>query len=112
MGKIVKNDVFCKAVYEIVSSIPKGKVTTYGEIARLLGCPQASRLVGWALKCVPEDLNLPCHRVVNAQGRLVPSWDQQRVLLIREGISFLSSGRVNMKLHLWQYEGLKDVLEA
>ena len=109
MGKIEKNDLFCKAVYEIVRSIPAGKVTTYGEIARLLGCPQACRLVGHTLKCVPGEADLPCHRVVNAQGRLVPSWDRQRVLLTHEGVSFLPSGRVNMKQHLWHCENLEDV---
>ncbi len=63
---------FCQEVYQVVREIPVGKVSTYGGIAALLGMPQCSRMVGRALKQIPDDLSAPCHRVVNASGRLVP----------------------------------------
>ena len=64
------SESFRKEVYEVVSQIPVGKVSTYGGIALLLGAPQCSRMVGRALKEVPDELSIPCHRVVNSTGRL------------------------------------------
>ena len=60
------SETFCNEVYSVVREIPAGSVTTYGDIAALLGMPQYSRMVGRALRQVPAGLNLPCHRVVNA----------------------------------------------
>lgn len=94
-------NAFYKEVYSIVKEIPSGKVLTYGEIARLTGKPQYSRMVGQALFHVPEHLHLPCHRVVTAQGRPVPGWQEQRTMLEKEGVTFKSNGCVNMKKHFW-----------
>lgn len=94
---------FCQEVYEVVRQIPAGKVSTYGEIAALLGMPQCSRLVGRALKEVPEDITAPCHRVVNAAGRLVPGWEEQKGLLEKEGVSLKSNGCVDLKKYGWNY---------
>lgn len=93
---------FCRGVYAIVREIPAGKVTTYGDIAALLGLPQCSRLVGRALKQVPQTLALPCHRVVNAAGRLAPGWEEQGQLLLAEGVSFRANGTVDMKQCRWK----------
>lgn len=87
---------FCRNVYAIVRDIPVGKVISYGEIASLLGKPQCSRMVGRSLKLVPSELDVPCHRVVNAQGRLVPGWEEQRALLQAEGVLFRKNGNVDM----------------
>ena len=95
------SDAFCREVYGVVRDVPAGKVISYGEIASLLGKPQCSRMVGRALKQVPSELNLPCHRVVNAIGRLVPGWDEQRWLLDAEGVSFRKNGCVDLRLHRW-----------
>ena len=73
---------FCQEVYQVVREIPVGKVSTYGGIAALLGMPQCSRMVGRALKQIPDDLSAPCHRVVNASGRLVPDWTEQKPTLV------------------------------
>lgn len=100
MSIIAQN--FYPEVYDVVKQIPRGKVMTYGQIARLLGRPQNSRLVGQALMNVPENLHLPCHRVVNSEGRLVPTWTQQRDLLRNEGITFKTNGCADLKKHLWQ----------
>lgn len=99
---------FCHDVYAVVKEIPVGKVTTYGGIAALLGLPQCSRLVGRALKQVPSGLALPCHRVVNAAGRLTPGWDEQRGLLAAEGVCFRTNGCVDMRQCLWNQEGVSD----
>lgn len=64
---------FYKEVYSIIKEIPYGNVSTYGKIAQLIGKPQCSRMVGQALSHAPEEQHLPCHRVVNSQGRLVPA---------------------------------------
>lgn len=96
------SEEFCSDVYGVVKEIPTGKVSTYGEIAALLGFPQYSRMVGRALKQVPQDLSVPCHRVVNAAGRLVPGWEEQKQLLLEEGITFRINGCVDMKKHLFQ----------
>ncbi len=57
---------FARAVWRLVRRVPRGRVVTYGQIAELLGRPRAARRVGWALRICP--LDLPWHRVVNAQG--------------------------------------------
>ena len=49
----------------------------------------------------PRELNLPCHRVVNSQGRLAPNWTEQRELLEKEGIAFKKNGCVDLKKHIW-----------
>lgn len=89
-------------IYEIVKSIPKGKVATYGQVALMLGNPHASRVVGYALHQNPTPGVIPCHRVVNRDGRLSPAFafggeNKQRRLLEDEGVGFLSNGNVDME---------------
>ena len=84
-------------VYNIVAQVPYGRVITYGQIATLIGRPQTARLVGYVLHGAAEASGLPCHRVVNAQGRLVPGWTAQRGLLESEGIEFRLSGCVDLR---------------
>ncbi|MDD5032492.1 MAG: MGMT family protein [Patescibacteria group bacterium] len=62
--------IFEKAVLEAARKIPAGRVTTYGEIARLLGRPRASRAVGNALNKNPYSPVVPCHRVVKSDGQI------------------------------------------
>lgn len=104
VSKELLSDTFRQEVYAVVALIPQGKVTTYGEIAALLGKLQCSRMVGRALKQVPQELNLPCHRVVNAQGRLVPGWDEQCQLLRKECILVKQNGCVDLSQYRWQYD--------
>ena len=89
-------------IYEIVKSIPKGKVATYGQVALMLGNPHASRVVGYALHQNPTPGVIPCHRVVNRDGRLSPAFafggeNKQRRLLDDEGVGFLPNGNVDME---------------
>lgn len=93
---------FDSIVYSIVREIPSGKVITYGKIAALAGKPQWSRRVGHAMSCAPRTLQLPCHRVVNSQGRLVPDWQEQRSLLEKKGVTFRPNGSVDLKRNAWE----------
>ena len=95
-------------VYRIVEQIPRGRVITYGQIARMLGNPRLSRIVGCALNAAPDAL--PCHRVVNRLGELSPAFspmgrESHRLLLEMEGVAFLPDGRVDLDRCLWQGEG-------
>lgn len=88
-----------EAIFEVVLEIPEGKVATYGQIASLLGL-STPRIVGRALKFAGREI--PCHRVVNHQGRTAPGFMEQRILLEREGVSFLPSGLVDLKKDQWE----------
>ena len=61
---------FFADVYEVVRLIPKGKVTSYGAIARYLGTGMSARMVGWAMNAAHGEGNVPAHRVVNSMGLL------------------------------------------
>ncbi|MBQ8047521.1 MAG: MGMT family protein [Prevotella sp.] len=89
-------------VLDIVSQIPRGKVTTYGHIAALAGWPSHARMVGRTLRYAPEASVLPCHRVVNVVGRTAPGWAAQRDLLVAEGVVFKANGHVDMSRCLWE----------
>jgi len=88
-------------VLNIVSQVPRGKVTTYGHIAALAGWPSHARMVGRTLRYTPGAELLPCHRVVNAAGRTAPGWARQRLLLEEEGVLFRPDGHVDMKSCCW-----------
>lgn len=93
------NDSFEK-VYELVSKIPPGKVTTYGEIGKVLN--MSPRLVGYALHTNPYGPEIPCHRVVNREGRLAPHYafggsEKQKEKLEKEGITFKDETHVDME---------------
>lgn len=81
-------------VWDVVAGIPRGSVLNYGEVARLAGLPGKARLVGRALGLAPKSMNLPWHRVVNAQGRISfradgPNYREQRKRLEAEGVTFV-----------------------
>jgi methylated-DNA-protein-cysteine methyltransferase-like protein len=80
-----------ESVYAVVRMIPKGKVATYGQIAALLGRPRGGREVGWALSGC-DDPRVPCHRVVDRNGRLAPHFRAQRARLRREHVRVGRSG--------------------
>lgn len=93
-------------IYDAVCRIPKGRVATYGQIALLCGSPRAARAVGWALHQNPRPGVIPCHRVVNREGRCAPAFafggqGVQRRLLEAEGIVFSSDGRVDLSAYIW-----------
>jgi len=95
---------FGEDVLSIVAQIPRGRVTTYGHIAAWAGWPSHSRMVGRTLRYSPGAAELPCHRVVNREGRTAPGWVMQRNMLEDEGIRFKANGHVDMSKYLWEPE--------
>jgi methylated-DNA-protein-cysteine methyltransferase related protein len=93
-------------IYAVVKRIPKGKVATYGQIARIVGRCTA-RMVGYAMAQTPEGSRVPWQRVINSQ-RMISARShsdgdvRQRVLLEKEGVKFDAKGRVNLKVFQWQ----------
>jgi O-6-methylguanine DNA methyltransferase len=101
----MKNNDFFDRVFEVVSRIPYGKVTTYGTIAEVCGVKSAARTVGWALNSA-ANTNLPCHRVVNRFGALsgkihFGSPTLMHELLESEGVEFDDDDCVIMDKYFW-----------
>ena len=94
-------------VYRVVRRIPRGRVATYGQVARLAGLGGNARQVGYALHALPEFSNVPWHRVINARGEIsLPRASgadvTQRLKLEREGVKFDGRGRVDLKVFGWE----------
>ena len=93
--------------YDVVRRVPRGRVATYGQVAALAGLPRHARLVGYALKVLPEDSDVPWHRVVNAKGQVSPRANAlgheelQAALLRREGVR-MSEGAIPLERFLWR----------
>jgi methylated-DNA-protein-cysteine methyltransferase-like protein len=100
---------FFARVYHIVRLVPFGQVATYGQIAAIVSDSRAARTVGWALRALRDDTDVPWHRVINAQGQVSTQYCEraalvQRRLLEEEGIVFDDGGRIS--LERFQWEGL------
>ncbi len=98
---------FFQEVYDIVRKIPKGKVATYGQIARMLGQPKRAKIVGWALHKNPYFGEVPCHRVVNRNGEISSGFafggmEVQKEMLEAEGITFDEDGKIDLNEFLWR----------
>ena len=90
---------FQARVLELVSKVPRGKVTTYKELARALGSPKAYRAVGNALAKNPRPLKIPCHRVVCSDGKIGGyklGIRRKTELLLREGVN-VKNGKVDLQ---------------
>ncbi len=99
---------FDEKVYAFLSAVPRGKVVTYGQIAFAIGSPRAARQVGQALHRNPQPVVIPCHRVVNREGRLAPSFafggmEAQASLLRKEGVETVG-GCVDLEKYGWRAE--------
>ena len=100
------NESYYDQIYEMVCSIPEGKVATYGQIARLVSRPNGARQVGYALAALPENHEVPWHRVINAKGEISSRSksdyeDYQRILLEEEGVEFNPAGRIYLTQFRW-----------
>jgi methylated-DNA-protein-cysteine methyltransferase related protein len=96
-----------RRIYAVVRRIPPGRITSYGQVARLAGLPGRARQVGYAMYALPQGTDVPWHRVVNAAGaisrRRVPGAElSQRILLEREGVRFGSGGRISLEKFGWR----------
>ena len=101
---------YAERVFAVVRRIPRGKVATYGQIARIIGAPRSARYVGYALRANPEpgadEGDIPCHRVVFKDGRMATGFafggeDVQRAMLAEEGVRFDDEGCVLMAECQW-----------
>ena len=91
------------AIYLALMNVPAGKVITYGQLARLAGLPGAARLAGRVLCGLPENTELPWHRVINSQGKISmpedsPGYKEQKRRLSAEGIEFKNQ-RINLRAY-------------
>lgn len=98
---------FFERVYEVIKQIPRGKVSTYGDVARLCGNPRMARQVGWALHCNPQPGINPCHRVVFSDGSVCTGFafggkDVQKALLEAEGVEVSADYKIDLKKYRWE----------
>ena len=96
-------------IYDVVRSIPPGRVSTYGRIAAHVGC--SAQMVGFAMAAVPGDSDIPWHRVINYKGMISQRSDgysdgMQRALLVSEGVRFDTAGRVDLDREGWSFTRL------
>jgi len=101
----VKNNFF-KNVYKVVKDVPFGRVTTYGSIAKYIGSPQSSRMVGWALNASHKIQDIPAHRVVNKIGLLsgkhhFEGTNLMQQLLESEGVKINKNQILNFSSIFW-----------
>ena len=93
-------------IYVVVRRVPPGYVTTYGAVARQVGC--TARTVGFAMAALPPGHDVPWQRVINSQGRVSPRANGdgshvQQVLLEAEGVCFDGRQRVNLERYAWRF---------
>jgi methylated-DNA-protein-cysteine methyltransferase-like protein len=100
-------------IYAIVRKIPRGRVTTYGTVARLARLDGQARLVGYALSALRDGTGVPWHRVINAQGRLSleraasSAGLTQLLRLAREGVRADAAGRISLAKFGWRVEATR-----
>ena len=96
---------FTEAVLEIIKNIPKGKVQTYGGISKLAGSPFGARQVVRILSSMSGKYKLPWHRVMNSKGEIqrknIDMYHEQISLLEKEGVEFISEGKIDLNVFLW-----------
>ncbi|HEV8355951.1 MAG TPA: MGMT family protein [Gemmatimonadales bacterium] len=98
-------------IYAIVRRIPRGRVASYGQVARLAGLPGRARQVGYAMAALQAGTTIPWHRVVNALGKVsrrrIPGAElTQRMLLEREGVRFGPGSRIPLARYGWKRDRL------
>ena len=100
-------------IIALIQKIPKGKVLTYGKIAKLAGNPRAARQVAWTLNSSTEKYNLPWHRVINSKGRIALNSEegrnQQKYLLIKEGVEFSDEYKIDLNKYLWKINSIEEI---
>ncbi len=98
-------DQFLQQIFVVIHQIPYGKVSTYGEVAKMAGYPGYARHVGKALSNLPKDTQLPWFRVINSAGKISlkgECYSRQKEKLEAEGVEVSDSGKVKIKTYKWQ----------
>ena len=106
---------FYARVYAVVRQVPAGRVTTYGQVATLLGSPRVARQVGFALSALRHkdvDEPVPWHRVINGRGRISVRGEsvrgcRQQELLEDEGVVFDANGKTDLGVFGWDASGVQ-----
>ena len=101
-----KNKDFFDLTYQVCREIPKGRVTSYGAIAKYLGAARGARMVGWAMNNAHSMPDIPAHRVVNRNGQLTGKMhfnppEAMEQLLEKEGIKVTKDTIINFKEVYW-----------
>ncbi len=96
---------YIQKVHTVVRKIPLGKVTTYGSVSKATGVDP--RMVGWALHANRDPYDVPCHRVVNRDGKLAPGYvfggpGEKKKRLLSEDIPFKDDNHVDLEKCFWQ----------
>ncbi|WXG42750.1 MAG: MGMT family protein [Promethearchaeati archaeon SRVP18_Atabeyarchaeia-1] len=110
---------FQKRVYELMTKIPRGKVTTYGELAKAMGGSKFSRAVGNAARDNPFAPKVPCHRVIRSSGDIGgfsgetsgENVERKIKMLREEGVSVDSAGRIDLRKYLVKGEDLRKATQ-
>ncbi|WP_028022918.1 MGMT family protein [Enterovibrio calviensis] len=95
---------FDEQIYAVLVQIPQGKVTTYGDVAKMAGFPRHARHVGKLLGALPKDSRLPWFRVVNAKGMISlvgESFTRQREKLLDDGVEVKENGVISLRRFQW-----------
>jgi len=103
---MVKEKSFSEKCYAILQRVPRGKVTTYGELAKAAGSPNSARAVGKAMNKNPYAPCVPCHRVVGSDGRLVgfaSGLDEKTKMLEKEGIKIVE-GKIDLEIFGFKFK--------
>ena len=101
-----KTDELARQILQVIALIPYGKVATYGQIAKLAGLPKHARLVGYVLKNMDADTEIPWHRVINSQGKIslikvnLQGDNIQSLKLLAEGVVVIGD-KINLKKYQW-----------
>ena len=110
----MRQDRTFQRIWAVVRKVPRGRVATYGQIARMTGLPNGARTVGWALRALPDDHRVggrpvPWHRVINAGGAISlrggedgGGASRQSAALRREGIQVARGGLIDLGRYLWR----------
>ena len=93
-------------IWDTIRDIPQGSVASYGQIAEIAGIPRGARQVGYALRHLPEDHEVPWHRVLQVSGKIAyeqgsSPYKEQRKRLMMDNVTVIT-GRVDMQKYRWQ----------
>lgn len=108
------NDSIFDLIFDIVKHIPRGRVTSYGAIARCIGAGESARIVGWAMHAAGAYPQIPAHRVVNSKGLLTGKHHFATLTLMQErleeeGIKVKDDKVVDFRQLFWDPASLSDI---
>ncbi|WP_407305295.1 MGMT family protein [Acinetobacter sp.] len=107
------SDELARQILQVVVLIPYGKVASYGQIAKLAGLSKHARLVGYILKHLEAETEIPWHRVINSQGKISLSRldnrgdNLQRLKLMKEGVRVIGD-KINLRQYQWMNDSSQD----